>query len=187
MKAIIQHAYGTADVLTLEDTVSPTVGANDVLIRVRAASINHADLVYITGQPLIARVAFGVNRPRQMVRGKDVAGTVEKIGTNVTAFRPGDDVYGELVAGSFAEYAVASVDQIARKPRNLTFAQAGTVPLAAMTALQGLRDAGALKPSQRVLIDGASGGVGTFAVQIAKALGGDVTAVCSAGKTDLIR
>jgi NADPH:quinone reductase-like Zn-dependent oxidoreductase len=187
MKAIVQRAYGNADVLKLEEIDRPVVGDDDVLIRVRAAAVNHADLVYTTGRPLIARLAFGMRAPKDIVRGKDVAGTVEAVGSRVSSLKPGDDVYGELVSGSFAEYAVAPADRVALKPSNLTFEQAATVPLSGMTALQGLRDAGSLTAGQRVLVNGASGGVGSFAVQIAKALGADVTAVASARNAELVR
>jgi len=187
MRAIVQHAYGTPEMLKLETVPTPRYGPDEVLIRVRASSINHADLVYTTGRPLIARLAFGVTRPKAIIRGKDVAGVVEAVGSNVTQFAPGDEIYGELVAGAFAEYAVARVERLALKPANLTFDQAGTVPLAGMTALQGLRDAGAVKPAQSVLINGASGGVGTFAVQIAKALGATVTGVASSRHAALVR
>lgn len=187
MKAIVQRSYGSANVLKLEDVAMPVIGDDDVLIRVRAASVNHADWVYTSGRPLVARLAFGLRRPKDVVRGKDVAGQVEAVGRNVTRFRLGDEVYGELRAGSFAEYVAAPAELLALKPVNLTFEQAATVPVSGMTALQGLRDAGKAGPGQKVLINGASGGVGTFAVQIAKALGADVTAVCSAGNADLVR
>jgi NADPH:quinone reductase-like Zn-dependent oxidoreductase len=185
MKAIVQRAYGDADVLKLEEIDRPGVGADDVLVRVRAAGLNHADWVYTSGTPLIARLAFGLRRPRMTVRGKDVAGIIEAVGANVTAFRPGDHVYGELESGTFAEHVAAPASLLARKPANLSFEQAATVPLSGMTALLGLRDAAAVTAGQRVLINGASGGVGTFAVQIAKALGAEVTAVCSARNASL--
>lgn len=187
MKAIVQRAYGNADVLKLEEIDRPDVGAGDVLVRVRAAGLNHADWVYTSGTPLIARLAFGIGAPKTIVRGKDVAGVVEAVGSDVTAFAPGDEVFGELEAGAFAEYVAASAALLARKPSNLSFEQAATVPLSGMTALLGLRDAGLLKPGQRMLVNGASGGVGTFAVQIAKALGAEVTAVASARNAGLVR
>ena len=187
MRAIVQHSYGTADALHLADIARPSIADHDVLIRVRAASVNHADWVYTTGTPLIARLAFGTRAPKLEVRGKDVAGTVEAVGASVTRFTPGDHVYAELEAGGFAEFARAHEDEVAVMPANLTFEQAATVPLAGMTALRGLRDAGRLRHGQSVLINGASGGVGTFAVQIAKALGAEVTAVCSARNADLVR
>jgi len=187
MKAIIQRTYGDANALYLEEIDPPQMGDDDVLVRVRAASINHADWVYVSGTPLIARLAFGVRAPKAIVRGKDIAGVVERIGANVTAFRPGDEVYGQVEAGAFAEYVCAPTALLARKPVNLSFEQAATVPLSGMTALLGLRDVGAVKSGQRVLINGASGGVGTFAVQIAKSLGAEVTAVCSARNAALAR
>ncbi|WP_214467512.1 NAD(P)-dependent alcohol dehydrogenase [Microbacterium flavescens] len=187
MKAIVQRAYGEPSVLGLEDVERPGIGAGEVLVRVRASSINHADWVYISGRPSISRLAFGLKAPKSPVRGKDVAGVVEATGPGVTAFAVGDEVYGEFDGGAFAEYVAAPVAMIARKPANLTFEQAGTVPLAGMTAYLGLRDAGAVTTGQRVLINGASGGVGTFAVQIAKALGAEVTAVASSRNATLVR
>jgi len=187
MKAIIQRAYGDASILKIEEIDRPVIGDDDVLIHVRAAGLNHADWVYTSGTPLIARLAFGPRAPKAIVRGKDVAGIVDSVGTNVTAFLPGDEVYGELESGTFAEYVSAPTSLLARKPANLSFEQAATVPLSGMTALLGLRDAGSVEPGQQVLINGASGGVGTFAVQIAKALGAEVTAVCSARNGELAR
>lgn len=187
MNAIVQHAYGSADVLKLEDIDRPVIGDDEVFVRVRAAAVNHADWVYTTGRPLIARLAFGMRKPRDSVRGKDVAGQVEAVGKNVTRFHPGDEVYAEIDAGSFAEYTRVPESLLALKPANLTFEQAAAVPLSARTALQGLRDGGRVRPGQKVLINGASGGVGTFAVQIAKLLGAEVTAVCSARNAELVR
>ena len=185
MRAIVQRAYGTAHVLRLEDIDKPVITDDQVLLRVRAAAVNHADWVYTTGRPLIARLAFGLRKPQQIVRGKDVAGVVEAVGKNVTQFRPGDEVYAEIEAGGFAEYASVPEKLLAHKPANLSFEQAATVPLSARTALQGLRDGGKVRSGQSVLINGASGGVGTFAVQIAKALGAEVTAVCSTRNAEL--
>jgi NADPH:quinone reductase-like Zn-dependent oxidoreductase len=187
MQAIVQRAYGSADVLRLEEVDKPVINDDEVLVRVRAAAVNHADWVYTTGRPLIARLAFGIRKPRQIVRGKDVAGVVEAVGRSVTRFHPGDEVYAEVEAGSFAEYASVAEKLLAHKPANLSFEQAATVPLSARTALQGLRDGGTVQPGQQVLINGASGGVGTFAVQIAKALGAEVTAVCSTRNAELVR
>jgi len=187
MKAIVQRAYGDAGVLRIEDIERPQIGDDEVLVRVRAAGVNHADWVYVSGTPLIARLAFGVRKPKAIVRGKDVAGVVEAVGAHVTNFTSGDEVYGELESGTFAEYVAAPAALLARKPSNLSFEQAATVPLSGMTALLGLRDAGSLKTGQRVLINGASGGVGTFAVQIAKALGAEVTAVASARNAQLVQ
>jgi NADPH:quinone reductase-like Zn-dependent oxidoreductase len=187
MKAIVQRAYGSADVLAYEDVERPVINDNDVLVRVHAAAINHADWVYVSGRPLIARLAFGLRKPKAIVRGKDVAGEVEAVGANVTRFHPGDQVYAEIEAGGFAEYVSVPEKLLALKPANLTFGQAATVPLAARTALQGLRDGGKVQPGQKVLINGASGGVGTFAVQIAKALGAEVTGVSSTRNAEMVR
>ncbi|TFC17418.1 NAD(P)-dependent alcohol dehydrogenase [Cryobacterium algoritolerans] len=187
MRAIVHHAYGTADVLHLEHIERPAITPDEVLIRVRAAGVNHADWVYTSGRPLIARLAFGLRKPKQPVRGRDVAGVVEAVGANVTRFRPNDAVFGEVDAGSFAEYTAAPENQLALKPATLTFEQAAVVPVSARTALQGLRDTGRLRSGQSVLINGASGGVGTFAVQIAKALGAEVTGVCSRRNAELVR
>ena len=187
MQAIVQHAYGSAEVLHVEVVNQPVITDDEVLIRVRAASVNHADWVYTTGRPLIARLAFGLSKPKEMVRGKDVAGVVTAVGQNITRFRLGDEVFAEIEAGGFAQYATVPEKLLAHKPANLTFEQAATVPLSARTALQGLRDGGRVQPGQTVLINGASGGVGTFAVQIGKALGAEVTAVCSSRNAELVR
>jgi NADPH:quinone reductase-like Zn-dependent oxidoreductase len=187
MRAIVQRAYGTCDVLRLEKIDEPLPGPRDVLVRVHAASVNRADWLVTTGRPAILRVGFGLRRPRVAVRGRDLAGTVTTVGGAVTGFGPGDEVYAETTTGSFAEYACVPERLVAPKPMNLTFEQAAAVPLAAVTALQGLRDVGKVRPGQAVLINGASGGVGTFAVQIAKTLGADVTAVCSTRNVELIR
>jgi NADPH:quinone reductase-like Zn-dependent oxidoreductase len=187
MRAITQHAYGTADMLRLEQIERPTPGPGEVLVRVRAAGLNHADWVYLSGTPLLARLAFGLRRPQARIRGKDAAGVVDAVGAGVTTLSVGDEVYAELDSGAYAEYAVAPATRFARKPSNLSYEQAAAVPVSGMTALLGLRDAGGVKPGQRVLINGASGGVGTFAVQIGKALGAEVTAVCSARNADLAR
>lgn len=187
MKAVVQHEYGSSDVLGIEDVDKPTISDDEVLIRVRASAVNHADWLFTSGRPLIARLAFGLRRPKSMIRGRDAAGEVEAVGKDVKQFRPGDEVYAEVDTGSFAEYAYVRADLLALKPSNLTFEQAATVPLAANTALQGLRDVGRIKPGQQVLINGASGGVGTYAVQIAKALGALVTGVCSTRNIDLVR
>jgi NADPH:quinone reductase-like Zn-dependent oxidoreductase len=187
MKAIVQHAYGAADALKLEDIDEPAIKDDEVLIRVRAAAVNHADWVMATGLPLIGRLAFGLRKPKKMVRGRDVAGEVEAVGNGVTQFRPDDEVFAEVETGSFAVYTVASEDLLALKPANLAFEEAATVPLAANTALQGLRDVGKVKPGQKVVINGASGGVGTFAIQIAKAFGAEVTGACSTRNMDLVR
>jgi NADPH:quinone reductase-like Zn-dependent oxidoreductase len=187
MKAIVYHRYGTPDVLALEDVDVPVPQDNQVLIRIRAASVNPYDWHFITGTPYLMRLtAGGLRRPRQTIPGVDLAGQVEAVGRDVTRFRPGDEVYA-VRAGAFAEYVCAREDRVARKPTNLTFEQAAAVPLAALTALQALRDHGRVQPGQRVLVNGASGGIGTFAVQLGKAFGAEVTAVCSTRNVDLVR
>ncbi|WP_253904325.1 NAD(P)-dependent alcohol dehydrogenase [Arthrobacter sp. Br18] len=187
MKGIVQRRYGTTNVLSHQDVDRPMIQDGEVLVRVRAAAINHADWVYTSGRPLIARLAFGMRKPKKIVRGKDIAGQVEAVGAGVTELRPGDEVYGEVEAGGFAEFAAVPAVLLALKPANLTFEQAATVPLSARTALQGLRSGGNIQPGQKVLINGASGGVGTFAVQIAKAFGADVTGVASTRNAELVR
>jgi len=162
-------------------------GDDEVLVRVVAAGLNHADWVYTSGIPLISRPSFGARAPKTIVRGKDLARVVERISANVTAFRPGDEVYGELESGTFAPYVGPPALRLTHKPANLNFEQAATVPLSGMTAPLGLRDAGEVEAGQRVLINGASGGVGAFAVQIAKTLGAEVTAVSSARNAELVR
>jgi NADPH:quinone reductase-like Zn-dependent oxidoreductase len=187
MKAIIQDRYGSPDVLELRDIDQPVIGDNDVLVRVHAAGVDPSVWHLMTGLPYLVRLfGSGLRRPKTRVRGADVAGTVTAIGRNVTRFQPGDEVFGSC-DGSFAEYAAAREDRLAPKPANLTFEQAAAVPVSAYTALQALRDAGQVKPGQRVLVIGASGGVGTFAVQLAKAYGAEVTGVCGTAKTDLVR
>lgn len=180
MKAVIQHRYGSVDALTHEVIPRPVNSADEVLVQVRAAAVNHADWVYVSGKPLIARLAFGLGKPKARVRGKDVSGVVAAVGANVAGFDIGDEVYAEVVAGAFAEYVAVPARLLARKPVALSFEQAAAVPLSARTALQGLRDGGKVKAGDKVLINGASGGVGTYAIQIAKSLGAEVTAVCSA-------
>ena len=189
MRAVVQDKYGEepADVLRLEEIDRPQIGEDDVLVRVHAASVHIGDWHVMTGLPYLLRVVgFGFRAPKVRVRGMDVAGTVETVGTNVTKFRAGDEVYGTC-NGSFAEYASTTQDTLAPKPRNLTFEQAATIPTSAVAALQALRDAGRLQAGQQVLLVGASGGVGIVAIQIAKALGAEVTGVCSTAKVDLVR
>ena len=185
MKAIVCHNYGSPDVLRYEDIEKPTAADNEVLIKVRAASVNPLD-----GFPLlIARVSrrmAGLLKPKVTRLGADVAGQVEAVGRNVTQFKPGDEVFG-VCPGACAEYACALEDKLALKPANLSFEDAAAVPVAAITALQGLRDKGRIQRGQKVLVDGASGGVGTFAVQIAKSFGAEVTAVCSTRNVDTAR
>ena len=188
MKAIVQDTYGSTEVLELRETARPQIRANEVLVRVRAAGVNVADWALMSGLPLIARPAplYGLRRPTNGVRGTDVAGVVEAVGSAVTRFQPGDEVFG-WSGGSFAEFAAASEDGLAPKPANLTFEQAATVPMAGLVALQALRDHGKVEAGQQVLINGASGGIGSFAVQIAKSLGAEVTGVCSTRNVELVR
>ncbi len=185
MKAVVRDTYGSTDVLELREVEKPALTDDGVLVRVHAASVNRLDWYTLTGTPYVARVATGLRGPKSLVLGSDFAGTVAAVGADVTAFHPGDEVFGGR-SGSFAEYVCARLG-VAHKPSNLTFEEAAAVPVAAITALQGLRDKGKLQPGQKVLVNGASGGVGTFAVQIAKALGGEVTAVCSTRNVDLVR
>jgi NADPH:quinone reductase-like Zn-dependent oxidoreductase len=186
MKAVTQDRYGSPEVLTVTEIDEPAIGDNDVLVRVHAAGVDPSVWHLMTGLPYLVRPFAGLRRPKTPVRGADVAGRVTAVGTNVTRFQPGDEVFGSC-AGSFAEYARAREDQLAPKPANLTFEQAAVVPVSGYTALQALRDAGQVKPGQRVLVIGAAGGVGTYAVQLAKAFGAEVTGVCSTTKTDLVR
>lgn len=191
MKAIVYTKYGSPDVLELKEVEKPTPKAHEVLIKVHAASANPADWHLMRGEPFIARFANGLRKPKNTRLGADVAGRVEAIGNSVTHFQVGDAVFGELPLngmGSFADYVCVPETLLALKPANLPFEQAAAAPLAALTALQGLRDKGQIKPGQKVLINGASGGVGTFAVQIAKALGAaEVTGVCSTRNVELVR
>ena len=187
MKAITYHRYGPPEVLELQDVDEPAVGDHDVLVRVRAASANPRDWHFMRGEPYFMRLQAGLRTPKNSLLGSDVAGQVEAVGRNVTRFRPGDEVVADVVQGGFAEYACVPEDLAVLKPANLTFEQAAAVPLAALTALQGLRDVGKVQPGQKVLIVGAAGGVGTFAVQIAKWLGAEVTGVCSTSKVDMVR
>ena len=186
MKAIVQEGDGSADLLRLREVDKPVVGDGGVLVRVRAASVNALDWHTVHGGRLVRIIAFLMRQPMIPIRGVDVAGQVEAVGKDVKRLRPGDEVFG-VARGSFAEYATAREDHLALKPPELTFAEAATLGVAAVTALQGLRDGGQLKPGQRVLIYGAGGGVGTFAVQIAKALGAHVTAVTSTRNLELVR
>jgi NADPH:quinone reductase-like Zn-dependent oxidoreductase len=186
MQAIVQDTYGSADVLRLARISRPEIGDNEVLVRVHAASLHIGDWHVMTGLPYLLRVVgFGFRAPKARVRGTDVAGTVEAVGQNVTRFQAGDEVFGTC-DGSFAEYAAAPEDMLVLKPANLTFEQAAAVPTSSVAALQALR-AGGIKSGQQILLVGASGGVGLFAVQIAKSFGADVTAVCSTSKVDLVR
>jgi NADPH:quinone reductase-like Zn-dependent oxidoreductase len=186
MLAITQDNYGSADVLKLGDVDKPAIEAGEVLVRVHAASIHVGDWILMTGSPFIMRMATGLRKPKQRVPGTDIAGTVEAVGSAVTSLRPGDEVFG-WCAGAFAEYARATEDHFVKKPASLTFEQAAAVGVSATTALQLLRDDGKVQPGQKVLINGASGGVGTFAVQIAKTFGAEVTGVTSTKNADLVR
>ena len=190
MKAIAQDRYGAPTALELREVDRPVVGEHDVLVRVQAASANPYDLHFMRGLPYIVRGArsagFGIRGPRLPIRGRDLAGVVEAVGKHVTQLRPGDEVYG-VGRGTFAGYACASERELAPRPANLTFVQAAAMPIAATTALEAIRNHGRVKPGQTVLVNGAAGGVGTFAVQIAKAFGADVTGVCSTRNVELVR
>ena len=185
MKAVVQDRYGL-DALRMEDIDVPVAAGRAVLVRVRAAGVNPLDWHAARGVPYVARMAMGMPGPKPRVRGVDVAGRVEAVGKDVTHLRPGDDVFG-WCAGAFAEYASAPEDHFLAKPASMSYQEAGAVPVAAVTALQALRDVGKLQSGQRVLINGASGGVGTFAVQIAKSIGAEVTGVCSSRNVELVK
>ena len=187
MKAIVRERYGPPDVLELRDVERPAIDDDSILVRVRAASINAYDWHMMRGRPSLVRIVAGLRKPKSSAMGVDVAGQVEAVGKNVTQFRPGDEVFGSR-SGSLAEYVRGTSQSfLVPKPARLTFEQAAAVPMAGTTALQGLRDKGQIRPGQKVLINGASGGVGTFAVQIAKAFGAHVTAVCSTGNLEQAR
>ncbi len=187
MKAIVQDKYGAPDdVLEFKEIDKPVVKDNEVLVRVHAVTINVGDWVLTKGTPYIMRFVSGLRKPKNSVPGMDIVGTVEAVGRNVKGFQPGDEVFGSC-NGALAEYACAGEDNVTPKPTNLTFEQASAVGVSATTALQALRDHGKVQPGQKVLINGASGGVGTFAVQIAKAFGADVTGVCSTRNVDMVR
>jgi NADPH:quinone reductase-like Zn-dependent oxidoreductase len=189
MKAIVQDRYGDVDVLDFRDVDQPVPKDDEVLVEVRAAGLHRGDWHIMTGLPYLIRVVvptLGLRKPKVPALGIDVAGTVEAVGQKVTRFQPGDEVFG-WCDGAFAEYAVAPEDQLAAKPANLSFEQAGVVPTSGFAALQALRDVGAVQPGQRVLVIGAAGGVGSYAVQLAKAFGAQVTGVASTGQLDLVR
>jgi len=187
MKAAVYTRYGPPDVLQISDVEKPVPNDNEVLIQVRAAALNALDWRLLRGKPVFVRLLIGgLCKPKITRPGRDVAGQVEAVGRNVTQFKPGDQVFGACL-GACAEYACAMEDRLALKPANLSFEEAAAVPVAALTALQGLRDKGRIQPGQKVLVDGASGGVGTFAVQIAKSFGAEVTAVCSTRNVDAAR
>ena len=187
MKAIVQDEYGSSEVLVLEEIDKPVAKDDEVLVRVHAASVHPGDWLLMTGRPLLFRPGFGLRKPKKRVPGFDFAGTVEAVGKNAKEFRPGDEVFGDAGNGSCAEYVSVSEEKVALKPVNLTPTQAAVVPVSGVTALRGLRDAAKVRPGQHVLINGASGGVGTFAVQIAKALGAEVTGVCSAKNVEMVQ
>ena len=186
MKAILHFEYGSPDVLTVEEIDRPAVGDGDVLLRVRAASVNPLDWHTVRGLPYPLRMGNGWSRPKHRIPGVDVSGVVETVGKDVTQFRPGDEVFG-VCKSAFAEYACAAENRLVPKPSRLTFEQSAAIPVAGLTALQALRDRGQAQPGQKVLIVGASGGVGTLAVQIAKSLATTVTGVCSTKNVDLVR
>jgi NADPH:quinone reductase-like Zn-dependent oxidoreductase len=186
MKAIVYTKYGSPDVLQLKEIEKPAPQGNQVLLKVYAASANPLDWHFMRGAPFLARLEGGLSKPKNPRLGADVAGRVEVVGSNVTQFKPGDEVYG-CGNGSFAEFMCIGENVIAPKPTNLSFEQAAAVPVAAFTALQGLRDAGHIQPGQKVLVNGASGGVGTFAVQIAKSYGAEVSGVCGTRNVDMVR
>jgi NADPH:quinone reductase-like Zn-dependent oxidoreductase len=187
MKAFVRTRYGPPDVLQLKEVATPALADNQVLVKVHAASVNPLDWHFMRGEPRFIRLITGLRKPKHSILGSDIAGRVQAIGASVKLFQPGDEVFGGVGVGGFAEYACAIENQLALKPANLSFEKAAAVPIAAVTALQGLRDKGHIKPGSKVLVEGASGGVGTFAIQIAKSLGAEVTAVCSAGKLETAR
>jgi len=185
MRAVIQDGYGSSEVLRLAEVPRPAVADHEVLVQVRAAGLDRGTEHLMTGRPYVMRLGFGMRRPKNPVLGRDVAGTVVRVGSSVTRFSPGDEVYG-VAPGSFAELAVATEAKLAHKPANLSFALAAIVPVSAGTALQALTDVGRVQPGDSVLVLGASGGVGSFAVQLASTLGADVTGVCSTSKLDFV-
>lgn len=187
MRAVVQHRYGPPSVLELSEVGLPSPGRGDVLVQVGAASVHPGDYFVMTGEPYVVRLAFGLRRPRHGIPGTDLAGVVAAVGKDVTALRPGDEVFGWSTAGTFAEYACVPADNLVSVPANLSVVDAAAVPTSAMTALQALREIANVRPGQTVLVTGASGGVGSFAVQIAKAFGAEVTGVCSTRNVDLVR
>ncbi len=190
MKAIVYTKYGSPDNLELKDMEKPTFKDDEVLVKVIAVSVNAADLHLLRAEPFPIRFMSGLLEPKNKILGSDIAGRVEAVGSNVKMFKPGDDVFGDISAcgwGGFAEYACAREEALVLKPANISFEQAAAVPMAAVTALQGIHYAGQIRPGQKVLINGASGGVGTFAVQLAKSFGAEVTAVCSTKNLDMAR
>ena len=186
MKAIVHHTYGSPDVLQLEEVEKPAPKNGEILVKIYAASANPLDWHLMRGEPFPARLGEGLRKPKDPRLGTDFAGRVEAVGSNVTRFQPGDEVFG-AGAGSFAEYTVVPENELALKPTKSSFEEAAAIPVAAITALQGLRDNGQIQPGQKVLVNGASGGVGTFAVQIAKSYGTEVTGVCSTRNLEMVR
>lgn len=187
MKAIVYTTYGSPDVLQFKDVEKPAPKENEVLVKIHAASANPLDWHIMRASPFLARLEAGLLKPKNTGLGADIAGQVEAVGSSVTQFKPGDEVFGDVFTGGFAEYVCATENVLALKPANITFEAAAAVPVAAFTALQGLRDKGQIRQGQKVLINGASGGVGTFAVQIAKSFGTEVTGVCSTRNLDMVR
>ena len=187
MKAILFTKYGSPDVIQLTEVEKPTPKDHEVLVQIHAAGANPLDWHKMRADPFLVRLGDGLLKPKEPRLGADIAGVIEAVGSHVKEFQPGDEVFGEIGAGGFAEYVCVPAKSLVPKPSNVTFAEAAAVPVAALTALQGLRDTGKLQPGQKVLVNGASGGVGTFAVQMAKALGGEVTAVCSTRNVELVR
>jgi len=188
MKAIVQDVYGSADVLELREVGQPSFGETEVLVQVRAAGVDPSVWHLMTGEPYLVRaMGIGLRKPKVAVRGRDLAGVVETVGRHVTRLRPGDEVYGTCDGGSFTEYATAPQQRLALKPANISFEHAAVVPTSGMTALQSVRDCGRVRPEQQVMVIGAGAGVGSFAVQIAKAFSARVTGVCGKAKADLVR
>ena len=190
MKAIVYTKYGSPDVLQLKEVEKPSPKEDELLIRIHAAAITAGDVIVLKGEPFVTRFVTGLQKPKNTIPGKEMAGRVEAVGGNVTQFQPGDEVYGDLSVagwGAFAEYVAVPENAVTLKPSNLTFEQSAAVPESAVVALQALRDKGKIQPGNKVLINGASGGVGTYAVQIAKSFGAEVTAVCSTRNVDMVR
>ena len=187
MRAIVQDAYGGSDTLTLREIPDPVPEDDEVLVEVRAAAVHIGDLMLMRGEPYVMRVGTGLRRPKKRIPGFDFAGVVESVGKGVSGVNPGDEVFGEAAGGSCAEYVAVDATKMAPKPPALSFAEAAAVPVSGVTALRGIRDAGKVKAGDRVLVNGATGGVGIYAVQIAKSLGAEVTAVCGPGNVELAR
>ena len=187
MRAITHSEYGSADVLSLDEVEKPTVGDDEALVRVHAAALNPYDWHWMTGLPYMSRAQFGLRKPKLGRLGSDFAGRVEAVGRNVQRFAPGDEVYGGVEIGAFADYVCVAEEAAAAKPANLTFEQAACVPMGALTALQGLRDKGDIEPGQKLLVNGASGGVGAFAVQLGHHFGAHVTGVCSTRNVEMVQ